>query len=252
MVLEKLDATGKHPENQEPSKQSAITKAEIFLNYPIPKEAEGVVSRVRELGMGGNFAAYRLSGTTLEKDSNFPEWKIKPEDWYWEQIANGKIAPGSAKLPDAWILVDKTQRPDYGDGKQLYENDPFGPLLKKLRKEGKILNIKGIPEASRFGIYHDELTQVVLPEIAKLLGIESSKVRLPKAIEFNILGNQFYPNWGKANTWEWFADNFESSHRFLVGGGSGHGGLAHVRCPWTFGRSAGIGFRPLVVVSSKA
>lgn len=222
----------------------------ILPETSLPQEVSDILQRAEEAGIG-TLEAYHLSGVTLGQDSNVDGWDKKPEDWYWEQIKNGKVNQDAPKLPDTWILIDKTQKPDYKDGKQIYENDPLGALLKQLRENKKIQTIKGIPDTSRFGISHDELSQFVLPEIAKILGAEASQVRLPKEIEFSVIGNFKHPKWGKTNTWEWLEDKFEGTRR-LVGGYSDFGGLASVNCYWSGDRDGSVGFRPLVVVSSKA
>lgn len=284
MTMEALKRAGVHPENQDPTKQFAINQARAMLvaarvkdpgpkietpspvktaeikefsrdqlilpEATLPQEVSDVLTRIEAAGFG-IFEAYHLSGVTLQQDSNIKGWDKKPENWYWEQIRNGKISQNAAKLPDSWILIDGTVRPDYEDGKQLHENDPLGTFLAKLRKDKKIEKIKGISGTSRFAISPDELTQVVLPEIAKILGVESAQVRLPKEIEFNVIGNFKHPEWGEANTWEWFADVFEGGGR-LFGGSSVNGGLTDVNGVWSGFHYDAIAFRPLVVVTPKA
>lgn len=221
----------------------------ILPETSLPQEVSDVLQRAKEAGIGV-FEVYHLSGVTLSKDSRVGGWDKKPEDWFWKQIRNGKVSQDAATLPDAWVLVDKTPKPDYKDGKQMYENDPLKALLKQLRKDKKIQTIKGIPDTSRFGISHYELFQVILPEIAKVLEVDKNQVRLPKEIEFNVIGNLKHPEWGETNTWEWFEDKFGDDHR-LIGGDSDRGGLADVGHRWFGNRSDFVAFRPLVVVSSK-
>lgn len=223
----------------------------ILPETALPQEVSDALQRAEKAGIGV-FEAYRLSGITLTRDSQVKGWDKKPDDWYWDQIKNGKLSPDAAKLPDAWVLIDKTQKKDYNKyGKQMYKNDPFGPILQKLRNIKKIQSIKGTPDTSRFGISHYELTLVVLPEIAKLLGVDKSAVKLPKEIEFNVIGNFKHPEWGKINTWEWFDDKFGVDRR-LRGGFSGYGGLASVNYDWSDRHRDLIGFRPFVVFPSKA
>lgn len=203
-----------------------------------------------------NFDFFHLSAHQflLQQDENYPGWKIKPEPWFWESIKTGRISPDAAKLEGVLVAVDRTQKAQYDGGRQLYQNDPFADLLKRLREEKKIKvpeALKHVPETSRFGISPDELIQHVLPEIAKVLEVDSSAVRLPRAIEFNVIGNLKHPEWGETNTWEWFEDKFGGAYR-LFGGSSDDGGLTHVRHDWSDFHVDFIGFRPLVVVSSKA
>ena len=221
----------------------------ILPETSLPKEVSEVLERAKKVGIGV-FEAYHLSDITLDQNSNVEGWDKKPEDWYWKQIGDGNVSQDAPKLPGFWVLIDKTQKPGYKNGRQVYENDPFGDLLKQLRKDKKVQTVKGFSDTSRFSISHDELTQVVLPEIAKLLGVESSAVRLPKAIEFNIIGNLKHPEWGDTNTWEWFNDKFGDGRR-LIGGRSVLGGLTDVYYDWSDRRRDRLGFRPLVVIPSK-
>lgn len=244
--LEKLVATPAE-------KQTIKTFSRDQLILPeteIPQEVSDILQRAERAGLTF-FEPHHLSGVTLQQDLAVEGWDKKPENWYWEQIKNGKISQGASRLSGSWVLIDKTVRPDYKDGKQLHVNDSLGTLLARLRKENKISIIKGIPETSRFGISFDELTNFVLPEIARLLGVEVSQVRLPKEIEFNVIGNFKHPEWGTANTWEWLEDKLGDSRR-LFGGFSVFGGLSHVALALSVDRNDLMAFRPLVAVSPKA
>ena len=221
----------------------------ILPETQIPQEVSDILQRAERVGF--TLEAYHLSNVVLDENSEVEGWNSKPESWYWEQIKKGNISQNAPKLSDSWVLIDPITRPDYNRGRQLHESDPLGPLLAKLRKDKKIQAVRGIPETSRFSISSNELSQVVLPEIAELLGVEASAVRLPKAIEFNVIGNMKHPEWGKANTWEWFEDNFGVGRR-LIGGDSGVGGLSDVSYGWSDDRYGGMAFRPLVVISPKA
>ena len=168
------------------------------------------------------------------KDDTHPGWGVKPEDWYWENITSGKIDADAPSLSGHWVIIDNTQKPDYDDGKQLYPEDPFKSNL---------------PDESRFSLSWDELHGDVLPKIAERLNIPKDKVRLPKEIEFNILGNLYHKEWGQTSTYEWFEDKFGSDRR-LIGGSSDDGGLADVDWDQPGTRYGSIGFRPLIVFPS--
>lgn len=201
-----------------------------------------------------NFDFYRFLAHEFNRDGDYPGWNVKPKAWFWENVAEGSISSDATKLDEMLIAIDNTPKPTYNRGRQLYQNDPFGDLLRQLRKEGKIQvprDLRHIPETSRFGISPDELTEHVLPAIAQMLEVDSSQVRDPKEIEFSVIGNRCHPEWGNTNTSEWMQDKFEDGSR-LVGGDSDDGGLAYVNCHWSDGRYDGIGFRPLVVLSPKA
>ena len=239
------------PANQV-EKPTPITFSKDQLILPetkMPQEVQEVLQRAEKAGFT-SFQPYHLSGVTLTQGTIVPGWNSKPEDWYWDRIRNGKLSKDASKLPDSWVLVDTTQRPNYKGGMQLHENDSFGPFLKQLRDNKRIQTIKGIPDTSRFSISPDELTQVVLPGIARLLEVESPTVRFPKEIEFNIIGNFKYPEWGQSNTWEWLDDSFGDGSR-LLGGLSGDGGLTRVIHRWSGVHYDGVAFRPLVVISPR-
>lgn len=201
-----------------------------------------------------NFDFFRFSAHEFKRDENYHGWSTKPQSRFWENVEKGRISSDSTKLEEMLIAVDRTQKPDYNRGRQLYPNDPFGELLKNLRQEGKIevpRDLRHIPETSRFGISPDELVKHVLPEIAKMLEVDASQVRLPREIEFNVIGNRSHPEWGNTNTWEWMQAKFEDGRR-LIGGDSDYGGLTDVYDHWSDHHGDSIGFRPLVVVSPKA
>ncbi|MDP2637993.1 MAG: hypothetical protein Q8P26_02950 [Candidatus Levybacteria bacterium] len=223
----------------------------ILPETVLPQEVEEVLRRSEKVGLG-LFEPYRLSDTILNQSNIRETLDYKPKSHYWHLIRDGAISGDSPKLPNAWVLIDKTQKPDYKNGRQMYEGDPLGLLLSKLRSEGKIQKVKELSDASRFGIIHDELIQIVLPEIAKILGLDSSQVRLPKVIEFNVIGNLKHQEWGKTNTTEVFADKFGHLNQ-LVGGNFDRGGLSDVVSS-TYGffnlRSGRIGFRPMIVLFS--
>jgi hypothetical protein len=72
---------------------------------------------------------------------------------------------------------------------------------------------------------------------------------LPRAIEWNYLGNAFHPEWGDTNTWEWFDDSYQNGTRRLRGGDSEYGGLSDVDWGVPARRRDGLGFRLLVRIS---
>lgn len=199
-----------------------------------------------------SFEAHFLPKLELKQNSKFPGWHTKPEEWYWQKIKEGKVAKNAARLSGAWILVDGTQKPNYDDGKQLYENDGFGQILLRLREEGRIevpSSYSHVPRTSRFAVTPIERETHFNQALAEVLNIGKEKVRITREIEFNIIGNIHHPEWGQTNTLEWFDDIFGDGYR-LYGGDSGDGGLAGVRYDGRVGRDGGIGFRPLAVFSS--
>ena len=223
------------------------------INIPEPPQSLfEVCAMATEQGIT-SFEAHFLPRVQLRKGSKFPGWKVKPEEWYWEKIKEGKIAKDAAKLPGNWVLVDSTPKPTYNGGRQLYVNDGFGQILANLRDEGKIevpQDYKDVPRTSRFAVTPKEREAHFYPALAQTLEVETSQVRVTREIEFNVIGNLHHPEWGETNTWEWFEDHFGGDGR-LCGGRSGGGGLAYARYDWSDGRDSSIGFRPLVEFPSK-
>lgn len=243
------------PEQYGAQEQETLSKffdRKVIIPTP-PQELSVAMLKAKEVGWT-QAEAHFLPKIELKQNSDISEWTVRPQDWYWQKIKEGKVAKDAATLEGIWVIIDGSQKPQYKDGKQMYENDPFALVLSQLRKEGKIQVpdwCRNIPVNSRFGISNDELQAHVNPAIANLLGVQPEQVRLPKAIEFNVLGNFAHPEWGKTNTWEWFADKFGGGRR-LIGGDSDRSGLAAVNDRASVYRDGSIGFRPLIAFPPKA
>ncbi|HEU0050771.1 MAG TPA: hypothetical protein VFQ60_01805 [Patescibacteria group bacterium] len=187
------------------------------------------------------------NGTIIDvQPKNFPGWKKKPENWFFKQIKDGKLPPRSAQLPGAWVLIDSRSKPVFRDGIQKYPNDFLGPSLEELNKKGIIEqranNGTHLDVDSRYGISADELSKKsVRKAVAQAMNIPEEYVSLPRAIEFNILGNIYYLEWGETNTAEIFEDRFNGV--CLVGGCSRNGGLSQVRPEGKDDRYLDLGFR---------
>jgi len=146
------------------------------------------------------------------------------------------------------MLIDGREKPQYQDGKQTYENDILAETLEDLRKKKVITDFE--VKGSRFNISWDELHKPeVKKAIAEALDVPEESLRLPRAIEWNYLGNAYHPKWGETNTWEWFEDSYQKGTGRLGGGNSGGGGLSSVLWGDPSGRSDSLGFRPQVVFS---
>lgn len=227
-------------------------KLREFFGYdieapPLPDEiTPEKYERWKELG----FELHYFPEEDMTKDRDLPDWQKKPNDWFYEQISEGKISPDATKLSGAWALIDNREKPQYDGVGQMYENDDkIGNALKKLRKQGVIQKYEKAD--SRFSISWDELNKAEVKEVlAKLLDIDSENLRLPRAIEWNYLGNAFNNQWGETNTWEWFEDECDKGRKRLYGGNCHNGGLSFVNRNTPGNRYGLLGFRPLVVFSS--
>ena len=231
----------------------------FFGHEALPKPPESLlefIERTKELGF--SFELYFEPKVTFTDDSNYPGLVVKPHPWLFEQIGKGNVEPDSASLSGQWAAMEGLQKPEYDDGKQLYENDPLAPVLEQLRIDGKIPVpdwCRHIPTISRFGISPEEIDKYVVPAFSELSGADKQITAgelvaglSPWAAWF-YRGNTIHPEWGQTNTWEWFANNFGTAHR-LIGGRRDDGGLAGVHYRWRDRRRDGIGFRFRVASSS--
>lgn len=201
----------------------------------------------------------------FQSNNNFPGWKIKPNNWYYEKAAQDKILRyvdgeleidrQSDKLEEITVLIDTRLKPAYNDGRQMYANDNLlGPIIELLRKDKKIAKYEHGLRSSRFGVSADEWENQIKPVLAKKLGLEINQVRLERVIEANVIP-QLYTDMprkddGNTNTWVWFEEYFKGRVRRPGGGrSSGYGGLADVCCSWSAYHWYSHGsFRPLIVL----
>lgn len=244
--------------------ESARAELKVFFGREVAVfDPPSLLSETQRLAEneGFNFAPIFFPAIEFKPDSDYPGWKDKPEEWYWRQIGKrGGISEDAAKLGGFWGLLDISVRPNYNNGRQLFDNDALGNILKKGRRNGKIVvpdYLQHVPDTSRFGVSPNEQDAYVFPELAKVLNLSDKikkgivQTRRLTEMEFNFAGNLRYTHFGEANTWEWLHDNFGDGDR-LDGGHSGYGGLALVYDDWSGFRDDDLGFRPLVVFLSKS
>jgi len=172
---------------------------------------------------------------------------IKPENWFYNNIRNGNIkTENPTRLRKGWYLADSSRGVDYTDGSQILPDDPWASLITKLRVELQVVGRnEKTPDGSRFAITWDEWNDCVLAQWASMLSVTRAQTNLPTTIEWNFIGNIYFPHYGAFNMWVWFADHFVDSRR-LVGGRRDDGGLAIVGYYWSSGRGVDVAARPLV------
>lgn len=199
-------------------------------------------------GLGGILEPIYFPEITFKQTDEYPGWKIKPEKWYWKKISAGKISKDAAGLGGFWTLFDKSRRPNYDGGGQMFQEDSLATILSQAKEEDRILGVRGVPKGSRFAVSTDEQDQIVFPKLAEILQLveDVTIVRRPTLVEFNFAGNLRYSHLGEANTWEWLHDKFAGGYR-LIGGLSERGGLAGVYRDWPSDHGADVAFRPLIV-----
>lgn len=222
-----------------------------FFGMEIPKPSNWLfetAEKIRQEKLLTVIPLY-LPRRKLAEGISFPGLKKPLDSWLYTQIKDGKVAQDADCLPGEWILFDTTKRPNYKDGKQMYNDTPrFKEVLATLREQGQIAvpdYYKDVPKGSRFAISADEIdgnSAVVTKMVANILGLKSEQVSTPLYATFNYVGNLVHPELGQVNTWEWFKNNFERSSR-LFGGSSDDGGLSYVHCNWSDHHNDNVGFR---------
>ncbi|MDP3987555.1 MAG: hypothetical protein Q8P80_00220 [Candidatus Levybacteria bacterium] len=259
MVMERLDAAGKHSEKNDPKRQSAIEQArealkpkfgEICIPEP-PVNLFQTMENLAKLGITEIDTRY-FPERRLKEDDMFWEDMVKPRALFWQMIKKGRLLSDAATLREGWyIILDPTGKPNYDNGKQRYKNDYLESIMQDLRQEDKIKKYSLVSDTSRFGASPEEIERVILPEFACTIDTEGEVIN-KRYIEFNVWGNMFYPRWGQTDTWEWFTDKFGAAGLLrLIGGGSGGGGLAVVDCRWSDRRGGRNAFSPMVRFPSK-
>lgn len=217
-----------------------------------PRELKEFIERTSKLGF--TFEPYLSPGKHFSLDSDYPGWIVRPQAWFFDQIKRGNISPDSARLPLQWAAMETIKRPAYDGGRQLYENDALAQILEELREEGQIVIpewCRHIPVVSRFGTSPQEISGPIAARFAEAAKVDAANVDAPTYMAFNYLGNIAHPEFGQADTVEWFADEFKRGHR-LFGGLSDDGGLTYVDCLSSDTHLGAIGFRlrvafPLVI-----
>ncbi len=218
-----------------------------------PAELFQTLEAFAERGIRNFDEVFYLPGIRLDKGHKFFKGrdKVKPEDYFWDQIKNGNYPAQNADLEAGWYIGDKRGKPQYDNGQQMYEDDYLAPLMEVLRSAGKVKRYENVPADSRFRVSPREIEDVILPTFKEMSGAEGV-VRNRRYMEFNVRGNMAHFEWGKTNTWEWFNDPAYPGAGRLLGGRSGGGGLAHVDSDRVFYRGDDLAFSPVVAFPSKA
>lgn len=221
----------------------------IFANT-LQKYGKKRIQDWKKLGLEVHF----IPKMSFSKSDSYSGWKIKPNDWFYENISNGKIfhyingnliTLRTVETEGTTLLIDTRCKPQYTGGSQIYENDNFlGPIILKLRKKDKIQYGSCVLWESRFNISAYEFEIQLRPKIAELLKLNVSQIRLEKTIEANIISQMYLhmprKNDDNTNTWVLYDEYFRARMNRLGGGNSDNGGLSDVSCPhssnhWFYG-----------------
>jgi hypothetical protein len=209
--------------------KAEMKKLEEFFGYeiPVPGLPKTVDLKRYEEWQNLGFEIHFLPKENMNPNRELPGWIIPPNDTYFEKINN------SYELDGKWILIESRDKPDIdieNEGMQEYPNDPFAEKIKDLRAKG-ILRQHPNPRSRSNISYYDLNKPVIIQAFAEILKADPDSIRLPRAIEWNYLGNAFYPEWGQSETWEYFKEKFEDEAgrmQVLCGGDISDGGLFDV------------------------
>ena len=211
----------------------------------------------KRLGLEPHF----LPGVSMMSGDEYPGWKVKPEEWFYKKLVEGKLfrdVGGNlekvtvVKLEGITVLIDTRLKPAYDGGKQIWTDDGLlGEIIETARKAGQITKYEHL-QSSRFGVSANEWEMVIKPIWAAKLGLATDQVRLETTIERNVIP-QMYSHMprkddGKTDTSVWVEEYFEARSKRLDGGYSGGGGLADVYCHDSGGRWNDRSVRPLAVL----
>ncbi len=221
-----------------------------------------VIKNLEKLGMGLRFIP-NLNLGTLDKlkkvgeeeflkrlEERYPNWRRYEgldnrtekgnhsinrnlQQWYWKQVKNKRI--DFPQLEGYWVAIETIPKP---------------PFFEKY-KDSPVIDLLGVPD--RLDVSPNDVVKAIKAKKSELLtqaGLPaSSDVKLPEAIEWNLLANR--EEWGKTNTYE--STNTKYRQRGASGnlyvGSIGRGGAAFVYWGLSGGSTHLKGFRLMVVLS---
>lgn len=174
---------------------------------------------------GYNLKPVYFSEEKINKSRRLANW-VRPHQLFYEKIEIEAMPADALKLKKGWYLIDVTSGMnatiqsiwDYA----LPNDRLVGEVIAGLRRENKIPKSKGIFPNSRFGLTLDEWQKIVLPALAKKLGLNPEQIHLERYIEFNAIGNLYDSRRGEFKMMELFSDDIG------LGGNFAHGGNTEV------------------------
>jgi hypothetical protein len=200
----------------------------------LPKIPRAQIIKLEDLGLETLF----LPAIDLKKP--YLGWQKPLPEVYWEKEIIQRL-----ELPSCWVAIETCQKPDF-----VCRQEPDNSLTTRLGLE------------TRFDNSWQKVMGEFMPKVAKIIGIESQKVRLPSASEWNFIANLFlfleksgklYPDWGATRSWEWCVNKYGREHALMIGntdfGGISALGWKYNGDPSWFGSE--IWWRPIVILNEK-
>lgn len=207
-----------------------------------------------------NLEPHFLPPIAICVDEHFPGLKIKPEKWYYEQLALGRIFRKTkgefARIDEPFlggiaVLVDTRLKPTYSCGIQKYSCDNFlGPIIGRLRKKAEIPAHSHGLHCSRFEISADDWENSIKTAVAKKLEFPQDSLRFETVLERVVISQMYtYMPRFRDNVTDTSVLNEEyyidSSNR-LFGGRCDVSGLGGVRFVGSNGRLSKRSIRPII------
>ncbi len=230
------------PEYVTPELIKNLKELGMELRY-IPKLNLGTLDELKTMGeeeflkkLERRYPNWRRYEDLSDTEKNDHSINRNLEEWYWEQVKDEKVDFPQAE--GLWMAVETMPKPPYGEKYKpspVRKWDRFGVSWRNATRDIEI-----------WSSYL--LTKAGLPE--------SSEVRLPEALEYNILANR--EGWGKTDTYEWTNTKHnmggdEGAIDSLIVGRSDFGGAACVDSRFIDDGGSpynNIGFRVAVVLGS--
>ncbi|OGK40068.1 hypothetical protein A3F34_01495 [Candidatus Roizmanbacteria bacterium RIFCSPHIGHO2_12_FULL_44_10] len=160
------------------------------------------------------------------------DWRTM-SPWFLKQLVDGNIFPCCAgEIPDGWYLMDRTVRPEFQEGQQLYtlpdgSADPIGEEISYARGR----SYRGaVPRTSRFDMRPVSQIGVLLPLLADNLSLATDKgerMTMRPYIVMNRWRNLHDLEMDAVDTWERTSDWTVDMHS-IVSGHKDHGGVGDV------------------------
>ncbi|MFA4845310.1 MAG: hypothetical protein WC654_02000 [Patescibacteria group bacterium] len=201
-----------------------------------------------------SFHLHYLPAIALTQDLALPLWGDRPGHFFYEAIEQGKLEPDASLLPGKWILIDARDKPEkqrpWISASDVWILEKLGlhPKTFFKKKTAQLFEHEYLTETlaqrgygSRFCLSVKDVDDLK-PSIQNTLKLDIQKIRLPHFIEYNYLGNAFYPQWGTTQTWEWFEDMYDHGQHLAGGSGS----LGAIGCDPLDYWSTILTFRPLI------
>ncbi len=218
------------------------------------KYGEEKIKFWQELGLEPHF----LPKVPMMPENNYPGWKIKPKNWFYNKVSEGDIfhqingekrKVETVELEGISVLIDTRLKPNFDKGNQMWEKDNLcGPVIEELRKAKEIADYN--PQSSRFYVSADEWESQIKPVLAEKLGFEAFQLRLEKTIEANVIYQlyRYMPRKddGKTSTWVWYEEYFKNHNFRLSSGFFVRSSLIDVNYRWSGHRWYSRSCRPLI------